>query len=92
MPPVAKSHGAQLAIELKERGGIDIEYCETPSTNLVTQREFEEAGGSENLLRPMLEAGGSETEWIDAAGLQELFPSLNPDYAGAYLNRGNAIA
>lgn len=29
----------EFAIELKERGGIDIEYCETPSTNLVTQKK-----------------------------------------------------
>jgi glycine oxidase len=72
----------ELAIELKERGGIDIEYCETPSTNLVTQKEFEEAGGPRELLRPMREVGGVETDWIDAAALREQFPSLNPDYVG----------
>jgi len=72
----------EFAIELKERGGIDIEYCETPSTNLVTQKEFEKAGGPEELLRPMREAGGIETDWIDAAALREQFPSLNPDYVG----------
>ena len=36
----------EFAIELAERGGVDIEYCETPSTSLVTEAEqLEEAGG-----------------------------------------------
>ena len=72
----------EFAIELKERGGIDIEYCETPSTNLVTQKEFEEAGGPQELLRPMREVGGVETDWIDSDALREQFPSLNPGYVG----------
>ena len=62
----------ELAIELKERGGIDIEYCETPSTSLVTQRRLEEAGGPEALLRPFRKAGGVECRWIDGAALREL--------------------
>lgn len=72
----------ELAIELKERGGIDIEYCETPSTSLVTQRRLEEAGGPEALLRPFRKAGGVECRWIDGAALRKLFPSLNTDYVG----------
>jgi glycine oxidase len=72
----------EFAIELKERGGIDIEYCETPSTSLVTQKEFEKAGGPQELLRPMREVGGVETDWIDSDALREQFPSLNPDYVG----------
>ncbi len=72
----------EFAIELKERGGIDIEYCETPSTNLVTQKEFEEAGGPKELLRPMQKVGGVETHWIDSEALREQFPSLNPDFVG----------
>ena len=61
----------EFAIELKERGGIDIEYCETPSTNLVTQKEFEKAGGRQELLRPMREVGGVETDWIDSDALRD---------------------
>ena len=72
----------EFAIELKERGGIDIEYCETPSTNLVTQKEFEEAGGPQELLRPLRKVGGVEGDWIDSDALREQFPSLNPDYVG----------
>jgi glycine/D-amino acid oxidase-like deaminating enzyme len=72
----------EFAIELEERGGVDIEYCETPSTSLVTERELEEAGGPQELLRPCLAMGGFESRWIDADALRELFPSLNPVYAG----------
>ncbi len=72
----------EFAIELKERSGVDIEYCETPSTNLVTQKELEEAGGPQALLRPLREAGGVEADWIDCDALRKQFPSLNPDYVG----------
>ncbi|MHC4993136.1 MAG: NAD(P)/FAD-dependent oxidoreductase [Planctomycetota bacterium] len=72
----------EFAIELAERGGIDIEYCETPSTDLVTEGELEEAGGPQELLRPIRAVGGVEADWIGGDALRELFPSLNPVYAG----------
>ena len=72
----------EFAIELKERSGIDIEYCETPSTNLVTQKEFEQAGGPQALLLPFQKAGGVECDWLDSDALREPFPSLNPEYVG----------
>jgi glycine/D-amino acid oxidase-like deaminating enzyme len=72
----------EFALELAERGEIDIEYCETPSTNLVTQKKLEEVGGPQQLLRPFREAGGFECDWIDSDALRELFPALNPDYVG----------
>jgi glycine oxidase len=81
----------EFAIELKERSGIDIEYCETPTTSLVTQKEFEKAGGPQELLRPMREAGGVETDWIDSAALREQFPSLNPDYVGGITNPAGQV-
>jgi hypothetical protein len=73
---------AGFSLELAERGGIDVEYCETPSTNLVTQRELEKAGGPQQLLRPFREAGGFECDRIDSDALRGQFPSLNPDYVG----------
>ena len=72
----------EFAIELKERGGIDIEYCESPSTDLVTALELEESGGPQALLGPARAAGGVEVEWIDGDSLRESFPSLNPAYVG----------
>jgi glycine/D-amino acid oxidase-like deaminating enzyme len=73
---------AEFAIELAERGGVDVEYCETPSTMLMTGEEIEEGGGPLALLQPFRAAGGVEFDWIDADALRELFPSLNPAYAG----------
>jgi glycine/D-amino acid oxidase-like deaminating enzyme len=72
----------EFAIELEERGGVDIEYCETPSTSLVTAEQLEEAGGPQELLRPSLEAGGLESRFIDGDALREIFPSLNRAYVG----------
>jgi glycine/D-amino acid oxidase-like deaminating enzyme len=72
----------EFAIELQERGGIDIEYCESPSTNLVTQKELEEAGGPQGLLRPFRNVGGVECDWIDSDALREEFPSLSTEYVG----------
>jgi glycine oxidase len=76
------SRMAEFAIELAERGGVDIEYCETPSTDLVTAERLEVAGGSEALLEPFRAVGGVEADWIDGDALRELFPSLNPVYEG----------
>ena len=39
---------------------------QSPSTNLVTQKELEEAGGPRELLRPLREVGGVEADWIDS--------------------------
>jgi glycine/D-amino acid oxidase-like deaminating enzyme len=72
----------ELALELAERGGVDIEYCETPSTELWTAEALEQAGGPQGLLRPLRAVGGVEADWIDGDALRELFPSLNPAYVG----------
>ena len=72
----------EFAIELHERGGIDIEYCESPSTNLVTQKELEEAGGPQELVRPFRDVGGVECDWIDSDALRKEFPSLSTEYVG----------
>ena len=70
-----------LALELAERGGIDVEYGESHNTTLVTQQQLE-AVGEEQLLLPIREAGGVECGWVDADALREQFPSLCPDYVG----------
>jgi glycine/D-amino acid oxidase-like deaminating enzyme len=72
----------ELALELAERGGVDIEYCETPTTDLVTQEQIDRAGGPEQLLHPYREAGAFECDWIDSDALRARFPSLNPDLVG----------
>jgi len=70
-----------LALELAERGGIDVEYGESLNTTLVSQRQLESVG-REGLLRPIREAGGTECAWADADALRELFPGLRSDFVG----------
>jgi len=73
---------AEFAIELAERGGVDIEYCEMPTTRLMTGKELEDGGGPQAVLEPVRAAGGVEADWIDGDALREVFPSLNRVYAG----------
>jgi len=72
----------EFSIELEERGGVDVEYCEMPTTVLMTGEEVEEAGGPQRVLEPLRAAGGVEADWIDSHALREIFPSLVPVYAG----------
>jgi glycine/D-amino acid oxidase-like deaminating enzyme len=72
-----------LALELAERGGIDVEYGESYNTTLVSQQQLE-AAGPDGLLRPIREAGGAECVWIDGEALREQFPGLCADYVGGF--------
>jgi len=75
----------ELALELSERGGIDIEYGESPNTFLFTEMDVEEKG-RDGLLAPYLQAGGIETGWLDSAQLREIFPSLESKWVAAATN------
>ncbi len=70
-----------LALELAERGGIDVEYAESLNTALVSHQQLESVG-RESLLRPIRDAGGTECGWVDGDALRERFPGLSSDYAG----------
>jgi glycine/D-amino acid oxidase-like deaminating enzyme len=74
-----------LALEIAERGGIDVEYGESPNTLLLTEAELDRAG-REELLAPYVRAGGVETGWLDAAQLREVFPSLSPEWQAGITN------
>ena len=76
---------AEFAIELTERGGVDPEYCEAPSTHLMTAEELEERGGPQAVMEPIRAAGGVEADWIDGAALREVYPSLNPVWVGGII-------
>ena len=75
----------ELALEISERGGIDVEYGESPNTLLFTEAEIEEEG-RDGLLAPYLQAGGIETGWLDTAQLRELFPSLESKWVAGITN------
>ena len=68
---------SDLALEITERGGIDVEYGESQNTLLLTEADLAEAE-REALLAPFVRARGVETGWLDATQLREAFPSLSP--------------
>ena len=74
-----------LALEIAERGGIDVEYGESSNTFLLTEADLE-AAGREALLAPYVRAGGVETGWLDATQLREVFPSLAPEWRAGITN------
>jgi len=74
-----------LALEIAERGGIDVEYGESPNTLLLTEADLDQAG-REALLAPYIRAGGTETGWLDATQLREVFPSLSPEWRAGITN------
>ena len=75
----------ELALEISERGGIDVEYGESPNTLLFTEADIEEVG-RDGLLAPYLQAGGIETGWLDTAQLRDLFPSLESKWVAGITN------
>jgi glycine oxidase len=75
----------ELALEISERGGIDVEYGESPNTLLFTEVDIEEEG-RDGLLAPYFQAGGVETGWLDTAQLRETFPSLASKWVAGVTN------
>ncbi len=74
-----------LALEIAERGGMDVEYGESLNTLLFTEADLDQAG-REARLAPYLRAGGVETGWLDATQLREIFPSLSPEWQAGITN------
>ena len=72
---------ADIARDIKERSGIDIEYGETPSTYLLTPDQPEAAIG-EGLVEMCKEVGAYECEWLGSEELREIFPHVNPSAIG----------
>ena len=74
-----------LALEISERGGIDIEYGESHNTLLLTEAQVEQEG-RDGLLGVYRRAGGIETGWLDAAQLKEIFPTLASKWVAGITN------
>ena len=78
----------QLAQDLPDRTGINIEYRERPSLSLaLTQEETEEAKGS---LPWLQEQPGYDVEWTDQAGLKTIEPRITDEAFGGVYVRGTA--
>ena len=71
---------AQMAVDIKEKGGIDIEYGEAPWT-LVAMSEEEEQE-MRFFQSFMQESGAHESEWTSIEDLKAIFPGINPKVRG----------
>lgn len=65
---------ADIALDLKERGGIDIEFGEFPSV-LAAHSESDDPLLKE-FLSALRELGGYEYEWLEPDELKAIFPTL----------------
>jgi len=74
-----------LALEISERGGIDIEYGESHNTLLLSEAQIEQEG-RDGLLDIYRRAGGIETGWFDTAQLKEIFPTLASKWVAGITN------
>ncbi len=64
-----------IALDLQERGGIDIEYGELPAIR-VALSESDEKVVKENLS--YLRSKGYEGYWVERDDLRAIFPDINP--------------
>jgi glycine oxidase len=69
-----------IALDLKEAGGVDIGYGELPWIRLVLTEQQEEA--SRAALALQKEQGYYEGYWMEAGDLKGLFPGINPQVRG----------
>ena len=69
-----------IALDLKETGGVDIGFGEIPWIRLVLTEQQEEA--SRKALALQREQGHYEGYWMEARDLRGLFPAINPQVRG----------
>jgi glycine oxidase len=69
-----------IALDLKETGGVDIGYGEISWIRLALTEQQEEM--SKTALALQRERGSYEGYWMEAGDLRGLFPSINPQVRG----------
>ena len=69
-----------IAMEIKEKGGIDIEYDKTPCTAVIFKEK--QIAPLKRAVQFQRENGGYETEYSELEDLQKIFPRINPDIKG----------
>ena len=71
---------AHMALDIKEKGGIDIEYGEAPWTVVATSEDEEQE--MKFFMSFMQESGAHECEWTSIEELKAIFPNINPKVRG----------
>jgi glycine oxidase len=71
---------SDLSQDIMEKGGIDVEYGDFPSTRIATTESAEESYKA--LMSSIMENGYYECEWLEADDLRAIFPGINPEVRG----------
>ena len=72
---------ADLSLDIKEKGGVDIDYAETRSTYLVGSDQPEDAV-KEAVLSVFKKNGAYECEWLGCDELRAAFGRIGPGIVG----------
>ena len=71
---------ADLAIDIKDKCGVDIEYGEMPWTFLATSDQEEHF--HKRFLERLKDGKNQEGEWLDGHALKQIFPGIQGDIRG----------
>jgi len=72
-----------VALDLKEKGGIDIEYGELPRIDVAFSENDEKT--LKEVLSIMNNQGYHEAYWIDEKELKAIYPDINPLARGGFV-------
>jgi len=72
---------ADIALDIQEKGGIDIEYSEMPRTMIATDEE--KAKELKESVAYLKENGFYEAEWLDRNDVRKRFPTISHEVKGA---------
>jgi len=71
-----------VALELKEKGGVDIGYSELPFIGVALSENQEKR--LKAYLSSIRDAGYYECSWLEADDLRAIFPDINPEARGGW--------
>ena len=71
---------SELSVDIREKGKIDVEYGDYPSTRVALTESAEKNYKAQ--LSSLRDNGYYECEWIEADELRAIFPGANPEVRG----------
>jgi len=69
-----------LSLDIMEKGKIDVEYGDFPSTRIATTESAE--NNYKAIFSSLIENGYYECEWLEPDDLRAIFPGINPKVRG----------
>jgi glycine/D-amino acid oxidase-like deaminating enzyme len=71
---------AEMAVDIQDKGGIDIEFGDMPWTLLAASERTEKA--YKRFMTRLEEGGNHAGEWLEADALKSIFPGIKGDISG----------